>query len=105
MSATEWLSVIARSDHRGAVRSAKRRYALATAGHLRLSESRPSTLITLGIEAQRVTRHSGELPAMKNSATSGRVLRATCAADRHVCTNVSRYLFWTVGRWTRRAPL
>src|SRR5436305_7986347 len=48
ISATAWLSVNASSAHRGAVRSAKRRYALASAGHLRRSESRPlSTLVTL----------------------------------------------------------
>ena len=105
MSATAWLSVIAWSAQRGAVRSAKRRYALANAGHLRRSESSPSTLITAGIDARRVIRHSGELPAMKNSATSGFVTRAAWIADRNVCTNVSRYLFWTVGRWTSAAPL
>ena len=42
---------------------------------------------------------------MKNSATSGRVTRAACTADRNVCTNVSRYLLRTVGRWTSSAPL
>src|SRR5581483_649038 len=98
MSATAWLSVIASSAQRGAVLSAKRRYALANAGHLRRSESRPSTLITAGIAAQRVIRHKGELPAMKNRATSGLVRRATWIADRAVWTNVSRYLFWTVRR-------
>ena len=41
-------------------------------GHFERSESRPSTLMTVGMPAARVIRHSGLLPAMKNSATSGR---------------------------------
>src|SRR5258707_14136778 len=98
MSATEWESVMAWSASRGAVRSAKRRYALARAGHLRRSESSPSTLITVGIEAQRVIRHRGELPPMKNRAASGLVTRAAGTAERKVWTKVSRDLFWTVGR-------
>ena len=62
-------------------------------------------LMSVGMPAARVIRHSGELPAMKNRATSGRVMRAACQADSDVWTNVSRYLFWIVGRWTSRAPL
>jgi hypothetical protein len=93
MSATSWLSVRARSAHRGARLSAKRRYDLASAGHLRRSESRPSMLITVGMPPRRVIRQSGELPAMKNRATSGFVTRAACRAERKVWTNVSRYLF------------
>src|SRR3954468_14434458 len=104
MSATAWESVMDRSAQRGAVRSANRRYALAKAGHLRRSESSPSTLMTVGIPAPRVTRQSGELPAMKNSATSGRTDRAAWPADTKVCTNVSRYLLRTVGRWMSVAP-
>jgi hypothetical protein len=79
MSATACESVIARRPTAARLRSAKRRYDLASVGHLRRSESSPSTLITAGIAAQRVIRHSGELPAMKNSATSGLVTRAACS--------------------------
>src|SRR6266540_3961159 len=98
MSATACESVIATSAQRGAVRSAKRRYAFAGAGHLRRAESSPSTLITVGIREPRVIRHIGLLPAMKNSATSGFSLRAAWTEDRNVCVKVSRYLLRTVGR-------
>src|SRR3954465_12985997 len=104
MSATACESVSAVSAQRGALRSAKRRYALASGGHLARVESSPSTLMTVGMPARRVTRHSGLLPAMKNSATSGLSVRAACVALSSVCTKVSRYLLRTVGRWTRRAP-
>ena len=77
---------------------------MATRFHLRRSESRPSTLITVGMPAARVTRHSGLFPAMKNSATSGLTRRDACTLDSSVCTNVSRYLLRTVGRCTSFAP-
>jgi hypothetical protein len=64
----------------------------------------PSTLMTVGMPAARVIRHMGELPAMKNSATSGLTVRAAWIALRNVWVNVSRYLLRTVGRWTSRAP-
>jgi len=73
-------------------------------GHLERSESRPSTLMTVGMPAARVIRHIGELPAMKKRATSGLTVRAAWIALRNVWVNVSRYLLRTVGRWTSRAP-
>ena len=62
-------------------------------------------LITAGIQDHRAIRHRGELPAIKNSATPGLVTRAAWFTERKVCTNVSRYLFWTVRGWTNSAPL
>ena len=61
--------------------------------------------MTVGIPAPRVMRHIGLLPAMKNSATSGRTRRAQCIADKNVWLNVSRYLLRIAGRCTSRAPL
>jgi hypothetical protein len=104
MCATAWESVIARVAIVGASRSASRRYAFATRFHLRRSESRPSTLMTVGMPRARVTRQSGLLPAMKNSATSGCWRCAAWKLASSVWTNVSRYLLRIVGRWTRRAP-
>jgi hypothetical protein len=71
MCATAWESVIARVAIRGDTRSAQRRYAFAVRFHLRRFESSPSMLISVGIPRARVMTHSGLLPAMKNSATSG----------------------------------
>ena len=41
---------------------------------------------------------------MKNSATSGLVTEPRALPSRKVWTNVSRYLFWTVRRWTSSRP-
>ncbi len=78
---------------------------MASGGHFERSESRPSTLMTVGISAPRVIRHFGLLPAMKNSATSGLSVCAAWTLDSSVWANVSRYLLRIVGRWTSRAPL
>ena len=54
------------------------------------SESRPSTLMTVGMPAPRVIRHSGLLPAMKNSATSGFSRRARVQRATGTCARTCR---------------